>query len=608
MENRESRETNSWGVKNSSQDNDEFSSKFISTTGMDVDMMKQAEDFYNSVVNEADDSDPSKFISTTGMDVDMMKQAEDFYSSVVNEADDSEEKVDDAIETINDSSTPENKNNDVDAVNPDNGELDDLLDSEEKVDDAIETINDPSTPENKKRGLLEKIRHSKWFIRAMGFIGAAMITLGGYGYIKQQNQNNTREVATEHNVDNIQDSSEISTDKTDVEKEYSFENHEKGDPIYINQEKIKEGIDKLEDKEHHLWNIEAETSEESLEKLREGIYTRPELVAGFLHGSVDGIEIENLDGEVIDFSDGDQVAQFIEDLNNNPEYYGQVYDAINEVVFDNIQNTEFYDLNKGLWSTIYRMVDKVDGKSKIAIDFDAVPNPGQGIKLTYIINGEIKTLYFRLKCAQKYTEREKTVIKVKTIVTPTVNIKEDEPDGGEKKKKNDDDDDDDEIEYKIDYTTDELTEDDENTNNGGEEENNTPEPKKETPDLAPKNPQLDIKNNKALPDQLKTDKIVNDGGYRPAEDATTSTYKAPAEPDVVLDQDMMNQIDKLINERENELNQSYSGLSDEELQTIIDNQNGQNEVNKSYEDAAETAQPVENGNQNIVNNENVGGF
>lgn len=463
------------------------------------------------------------------------------------------------------------------------------IDDGEQADEVIEQLNDPATPERKKRGLLERIRHSKWFIKTVAFASAVlMLTGAGLGGLRTNNKNYAPNSAIEHVTDkatdsNIEQSSEIETGDTEnaQEKEYSFENHEVGDPIYYNQEKLQEGIDKLENKEHHLWNIEAETPQESLEKLREGLYTRAEVMAGFMHGGVVGIELNSLAGEPIDFNDSEQVTQFIQDLNNNPEYRGQIYDTINQTVLSNVKSVEWYDLNEGNWSTVYHMTDKVDGLSKIAVDFDAIPTPGRGIKVTFQVGEESYAMFFREKCAQKYTERKQTTVKRKTIITTSVNIVPNEASEPEPAPQEP------EVKKEVPPI---LTEEGERPGGGEEKKEEHHEKEHHEEHDEAKNPTVDINVNKDLPEQVEMgEQRVDDGSYRESEDVTTTSYEAPAES-VTVDNDLMQQIDEMLNEQEETLNQSYDAEPTEAQQTLEENQNGQGEADKSYAEATVDAE------------------
>ena len=89
------------------------------------------------------------------------------------------------------------------------------------------------------------------------------------------------------------------------------------------------------------------------------------------------------------------------------------------------------------------------------------------------------------------------------------------------------------------------------------------------------------------------DQRVDSGGLRPSEDVTEDTYQAPSAPENTVDQQKMTEAKQEIEKNIENLNNSYNNLSNQEKATIEENQTGVGEVNKSYEDVAQNAQPIE---------------
>ena len=318
--------------------------------------------------------------------------------------------------------------------------------------------------------------------------------------------------------------------------------------------------------------IKGETAGQKFEYVKKASYYSPELVASLAMHQLTGFELKYIDanGNEAIARTPDQINQSVDQMKNNPDLFGKNYDAFLDIV----ENAEFgmTSITKGTFN-VYKYIDRTDSKEKLAI---GQGSGGDALQLT--LDGGDKLIYLE-HCAN--------VIVLKMHKKTTLLIPPDEnpipPD-----------------ENPTPETPPEIPPE-------------TPETPPETPPIVPpivppitppetppettvqpKDPSLDINVNPNLSDQDKMgDQRVDSGGLRPSEDVTEDTYQAPSAPENTVDQQKMTEAKQEIEKNIENLNNSYNNLSNHEKATIEENQTGVGEVNKSYEDVAQNAQPIE---------------
>ncbi len=361
-----------------------------------------------------------------------------------------------------------------------------------------------------------------------------------------------------------------------------YANHKPGDDIEYDYE-VGTIIDNQRDGKFDMFpGIKGETAGQKFEYVKKASYYSPELVASLAMHELAGFELKYIDanGNEAIARTPDQINQSVDQMKNNPDLFGKNYDAFLDIV----ENAEFgmTSITKGTFN-VYKYIDRTDSKEKLAIG-----QGGGGDALQLTLDGGDKLIYLE-HCAN--------VIVLKMHKKTTLLIPPDEdpipPD-----------------EDPIPPDENPIPPDEDPT------PETPPEIPPETPEtppivppivppitppetppetiVQPKDPSLDINVNPNLSDQDKMgDQRVDSGGLRPSEDVTENIYQAPSAPENTVDQQKMTEAKQEIEKNIENLNNSYNNLSSQEKATIEENQTGVGEVNKSYEEVAQNAQPIE---------------
>ena len=474
--------------------------------------------------------------------------------------------------------------------------------------DQLQDENDPSLSDK----IVEKIRKSPFYKKTVA-IAVMLLTMGGGFFsggnsvmyaegsdLTNNNQyDNTPKVqamaddlkAPEvlegldvnfnngENAEVDQGVNEKITSYDDFLASQEYANHKPGDDIEYDYE-VGAIIDNQRDGKFDMFpGIKGETAGQKFEYVKKASYYSPELVASLAMHQLTGFELKYIDanGNEAIARTPDQINQSVDQMKSNPDLFGKNYDAFLDIV----ENAEFgmTSITKGTFN-VYKYIDRTDSKEKLAI---GQGSGGDALQLT--LDGGDKLIYLE-HCANVIVLKmhKKTTL----LIPPDENpIPPDEnpipPD-----------------ENPTPETPPEIPPE-------------TPETPPETPPIVPpivppitppetppettvqpKDPSLDINVNPNLSDQDKMgDQRVDSGGLRPSEDVTEDTYQAPSAPENTVDQQKMTEAKQEIEKNIENLNNSYNNLSNQEKATIEENQTGVGEVNKSYEDVAQNAQPIE---------------
>ena len=391
------------------------------------------------------------------------------------------------------------------------------------------------------------------------------------------------------NVEVDQGINEKITSYDDFLASQEYANHKPGDDIEYDYE-VGAIIDNQRDGKFDMFpGIKGETAGQKFEYVKKASYYSPELVASLAMHELAGFELKYIDanGNEAIARTPDQINQSVDQMKNNPDLFGKNYDAFLDIV----ENAEFgmTSITKGTFN-VYKYIDRTDSKEKLAIG-----QGGGGEALQLTLDGGDKLIYLE-HCANVI------VLKMHKKTTLLIPPDEDPIPPDENPIPPD--------ENPIPPDENPIPPDEDPTPEIPPE---TPETPPETPPIVPpivppitppetppettvqpKDPSLDINVNPNLSDQDKMgDQRVDSGGLRPSEDVTEDTYQAPSAPENTVDQQKMTEAKQEIEKNIENLNNSYNNLSNQEKATIEENQTGVGEVNKSYEEVAQNAQPIE---------------
>lgn len=434
------------------------------------------------------------------------------------------------------------------------------------VDRVLDKINNPSTSKAEKLSLVERIRKSVWFRRSIAFV-IALGVITGFGakadfadqnVSKYLNNQNTveRSIDGDYNYkEAVEDRAydEAEADGLDFESiRYSseYQKHNFGDEVKFSAE-AKKILDQERKGEYDIY-----PGIQDVEDLKRAAYQLPEVIAGLAMYDLDGFKLTYIDanGNEAVADTVDEINEAIRQMKNDPKLFGKNYDAFLNLI--NSAQMQETTIKKGTFN-VYRYFDRNTGEEKMAI---GAGDGGEALEFT-LESGQ--KLIFLKGCVNIIVLAIKDKV---PIIIPMIQPDE-KPD-------------------KVPETIPKIM----------------PKPTPKIPptenELNPKDPTKDINVNPELPDQLKMgDQRVDDGGYRPAEDVTKETYEAPVEPENIIDEDLIKEINEMLDQKEEALNQSYENETPETQKTLDENQTGQGEVNRPYQEVETTAEPADTGNQ-----------
>ncbi len=353
-----------------------------------------------------------------------------------------------------------------------------------------------------------------------------------------------------------------------------YKNHKTGDDIKFNHE-AKEVLD---NNRHGKYDIYPGIY--NLEDLERAAYQSPELIAGLAMYDIPGFKLMYLDanGNELVADSNQEIDQAIKQMKNNPDLFGRNYDMFLSL----IDGAKIQDTVVGSRPfNVYKYTERSTGETRLALGLGDV---GEGLELK-LSSGE--SVIFMKKCANII------VVKMKNPDTPLVVTETPPPDDG----------------YQEPPRGSDETPPDVTPPNNHELPPTPPSERPTDPthdtELEPKDPTKDINVNQNLPDQVKMgEQRVDSGGYRPAEDVTRATYDAPIAPENIS-QIINNQAE--LNQKIEEMSNSYEKLTEAEQQTLNDNQTGVGEVEKTYNEVDDNAKQALNENDTPVNqSENTG--